>query len=77
MGTITVRLPDDTHQRVKELANSRNVSLNKLFEEFTTIALTEFDAENRFKALAIKGNKNHGKKLLRKLQEHYGDNSHA
>jgi len=77
MGTITVRLPDDTHQRVKELANSRNVSLNKLFEEFTTIALTEFDAETRFKALAIKGSKSRGKELLRKLQEHYGDNSHA
>ncbi len=73
MGTITVRLPDDTHQRVKELANSRNVSLNKLYEEFTVIAITEFDAENRFRALASKGNKKRGKKILRKLQDHYGD----
>jgi len=73
MGTITVRLPDDTHQRVKELANSRNVSLNKLYEEFTVIAITEFDAENRFKALAGKGNKKRGKEILRKLQDYYGD----
>ena len=73
MGTITVRLPDDTHQRVKELANSRSVSLNKLYEEFTVMALTEFDAENRFKVLASKGNKKRGKELLRKLQDHYGD----
>ncbi|MGK5092592.1 toxin-antitoxin system HicB family antitoxin [Deltaproteobacteria bacterium TL4] len=73
MGTITVRLPDDTHQRVKELANSRNVSLNKLYEEFTVIALTEFDAENRFRVLASKGNVKRGKELLRKLQDHYGD----
>ena len=55
MGVITVRLPDDTHQRVKELAASRKTSLNKLYEEFTIMALTEFDAENRFKALASKG----------------------
>jgi len=74
MGTITVRLPDDTHQRVKELANSKKISLNKLFEEFSLIALTEFDAETRFKALAMKGSKNRGKELLKKLQEHYGDN---
>ena len=75
MGTITVRLPDDTHKRVKELASSRNVSLNKLYEEFTVIALTEFDAENRFKALASKGSKQRGKELLKKLQDHYGDSS--
>jgi predicted HicB family RNase H-like nuclease len=35
MGTITVRLSDEAHQRIKELANSRNISLNKLYEEFT------------------------------------------
>lgn len=76
MGTITVRLPDDAHQRVKELANSRNVSLNKLFEEFTLVALTEFDAETRFKILATKGSKKRGKELLGKLQVHYGDGLH-
>ena len=73
MGTITVRLPDDTHQRVKELAVSRNVSLNKLYEEFTIMALAEFDAENRFKALAARGNRQRGKELLTRLQEYYGD----
>jgi predicted transcriptional regulator len=73
MGTITVRLSDEAHQRIKELANSRNISLNKLYEEFTIMALTEFDAENRFKALASKGSKERGKALIRKLQAHYGD----
>lgn len=73
MGTITVRLSDEAHQRIKELAKSRNISLNKLYEEFTVMALTEFDAENRFKAMASKGSKKRGKALIRKLQEHYGD----
>lgn len=57
MGMITVRLPEDTHQRVKSLAASRKISINKLYEEFTIMALTEFDAENRFKALASRGDK--------------------
>jgi predicted transcriptional regulator len=73
MGTITVRLSDEAHQRIKELANSRNISLNKLYEEFTIMALTEFDAENRFRALASKGSKEQGKALIRKLQAYYSD----
>ncbi len=73
MGTITVRLSNEAHQRIKELANSRNISLNKLYEEFTIMALAEFDAENRFKALASKGNRQRGKELINKLQAHYGD----
>ncbi len=67
MGTLTIRLPDDKHSRLKELAKSRGISLNKLMEEFSTIALTEFDAENRFKALAAKGNPEEGLKVLDKL----------
>lgn len=73
MGMITVRLPEDTHQRVKSLAASRNISINKLYEEFTIMALTEFDAENRFKVLASRGNKPRGLELLKKLQNHYED----
>ncbi len=73
MGTITVRLPDDTHKRIKELAASRKTSINKLYEEFTVMALTAFDAENRFKAIAGKGSKKRGLELLKKLQIHYED----
>ncbi|MCP3685574.1 MAG: toxin-antitoxin system HicB family antitoxin [bacterium] len=73
MGTITVRLPDDTHKRIKELAASRKTSINKLYEEFTVMALTAFDAENRFKAIAGKGSKKKGLELLKKLQNHYND----
>ena len=73
MGVITVRLPEDTHQRVKNLAASRNVSVNKLYEEFTVMALTAFDTENHFKALASRGDKQRGLELLKKLQSHYND----
>ncbi|XCN74552.1 MAG: toxin-antitoxin system HicB family antitoxin [Candidatus Electrothrix aestuarii] len=73
MGTVTVRLPDDTHKRIKALAASRKTSINKLYEEFTIMALTAFDAENRFKAMAGKGSKKRGLELLKKLQSHYED----
>ena len=73
MATITVRLPDDTHKRIKDLAASRKTRINKLYEEFTVMALTEFDAENRFKVMASKGSKKRGLELLHKLQHQYGD----
>jgi len=67
MGTLTVRLPDDKHSRLKQLAESRGMSVNKLIEELSTIALTEFDAYTRFKAIAARGNPEVGLKLLDKL----------
>ncbi len=71
MGTVTLRLPDDTHKRVKELAFSRNISVNKLFEEFSVIALAEYDAEVRFKARVAKGTKKRGLEILDKLNNHF------
>ena len=45
----------------------KNISLNKLFDEFATIALTQFDAQTRFKLMASKGDKARGLALLDKL----------
>jgi predicted transcriptional regulator len=67
MATLTLRLPDDKHQRLKQLAEIRGISLNKLMEEFSTMALTEFDAHNRFKAMAARGNPAEGLEILAKL----------
>lgn len=52
MSTVTLRLPDDTAQRLKQLAASRGISLNKLLEELSTVAIAAHDAEVRFGALA-------------------------
>lgn len=67
MATLTIRLPDDKHARLKELAQSRGISINKLMEELSTIALTEFDAYNRFKISAAMGNPQEGLAILDKL----------
>lgn len=67
MATLTIRLPDDKHTRLKKLAKSRGISINKLIEELSTIALVEFDTQTRFKAMAAQGNPEEGLKLLDKL----------
>ena len=67
MTTLTLRLPDDTHARLKELARHRGVSLNKLMVELATIAVTRHDAEARFRVLAADGSADMGLDVLDKL----------
>jgi predicted transcriptional regulator len=67
MATLTIRLPDDKHNRLKQLAEARGVSVNKLIEELSTIALTEFDTYNRFQLMSTQGDQQRGLQLLDKL----------
>lgn len=67
MATLTVRIPDDKHLRLKQLAESKGISVNKLIEELSTVALAEFDTYNRFKLMAGRGDANRGLELLDKL----------
>lgn len=76
MSVMTIRLPDDQHERLKTLAVHRGVSLNKLFEEFATRALTEFDVEARFKARAARGDVERGLALLDKIDAAASNQSH-
>ena len=73
MSTLTIRLADDQHERLKTLAAQRGLSLNKLFEEFSVKALAEFDTENRFRIRAARGNRAKGVRILDELdQKHRG-----
>lgn len=71
MATLTIRLPDDKHQRLKALAKHRRISINKLVDELSTQAIAEFDTENRFRMLAAKGKPEEGLAILDKLDEHF------
>lgn len=55
MRTLTIRLPDDTAERLKALARSRGMSMNKLVEQLSAHALAAWDTENHFRALAATG----------------------
>lgn len=67
MSAITFRLPDNKHEKLKELAKSQNISLNKLLNELSTIALANYDIQNRFKLRAKKGDPKKGLDILNKL----------
>jgi predicted transcriptional regulator len=67
MATLTIRMPDDKHERLRQLAKQRNISVNKLMEELSTIAITQFDAETHFRARAARGSAKRGIEFLDKL----------
>lgn len=69
MSTLTLRIPDDTHNRLRDLAKHRKISVNKMFEEMATSTLTEHDAEARFRARASVGIPKKGLKVLDKLDK--------
>ena len=69
MATLTIRLPDDKHARLRELARHRGISMNKLMEEMSTLSLAEFDAENRYRILAGRGSAQKGLQVLDALDK--------
>ena len=71
MSTLTIRLPDDTAARLKTLARSRGLSMNKLIEELTAQALTAWDMENHFRALAATGDVRQALAILDRLDAQY------
>jgi predicted DNA-binding protein len=71
MSVLTIRLPEDQHERLKSLAARRGISLNKLFEEFSTRAITESDMEARFMARAMRGSPAAGLDLLERIENHH------
>jgi predicted DNA-binding ribbon-helix-helix protein len=55
MTTLTIRLSDELAQRLKLLARSRGLSINKLVSELSTSVLPSWDTENCFRAMAANG----------------------
>ena len=55
MSTLTIRLPDDTAERLRALAKSRGLSVSKLIEEMSAQAIAVWDTETRFRVMAAKG----------------------
>jgi hypothetical protein len=72
MSTLTIRLPDAKHERLKTLARSRGVSVNKLVEEWATVALAQQDSENRYRLRARRGRPEQGLALLDELDRRQG-----
>ena len=67
MSTLTIRLPDDKHERLKALAGKRKISVNKLIDELATVALANHDARLRFDARVRKGSAKRALAILERL----------
>jgi hypothetical protein len=72
MSTMTIRIPNDRHERLRQLAKYRGISVNKLVEEFSTIGLAQFDAEVRFRSLAARGSPKRALAILDKVDAAFG-----
>ena len=70
MVTLTIRLPDPKHVRFKAFAQARDVSMNRLFDEWATAALAQHDALTQYTARAERGDATVVFKLLDKLDRH-------
>ena len=70
MSALTLRLPDQKHERLKAMAEQRGISLSRMLDELTTQALVEFDTETRFMLRTQRGSNRveRGLELLRKAQ---------
>ena len=67
--TSSNKITHSKHERLKQYAKEQGISLNKLFDEFATVALAQFDAKTRFELQAAKGDVKRGVKLLDKLDK--------
>jgi predicted DNA-binding ribbon-helix-helix protein len=71
MSVITLRLLADKHERLRQIAKQRGISVNRLLDEVTTSVLAQHDAEARFRAAAARGSSQRGVAILDALDRHY------
>jgi len=77
MATITLRVTDQKADKLKKLAEKMDVSVNKLLDELTTVAITHDEAHMRFQIRAERGSRDRGLATLDKLDAYFsGDQSH-
>lgn len=71
MTALTLRLPSEKYQRLKQLANKKGITINHLLDEMVTLMLAEFDIETRYKARVErgKGKTERGLELLDKARQ--------
>ena len=70
MVTLTIRLPDAKHARLNAFAQARDVSMNRLFDEWATAAVAQHDALTQYTARAERGDATVVLKLPDKLDRH-------
>ena len=68
MSTISLRLPDSLHKRVRKLAQEENVSINQLITMAVAEKLSALLTESYLAARAKRGTRPKFDKVLRKVR---------
>lgn len=69
MATLSIRLPDDMAERLKNIAKARGLSLNKLMFELSSQLLVEEEAKQSFLAAQLRGSSKQALQLLDELNK--------
>ena len=69
MSTISLRLPESLHKRVKELAKREGVSINQLVNSALTEKVSALLTEEYLEARAKKGDRGKFERALSKVKD--------
>lgn len=69
MSTISLRLPESLHKRVKDLAKREGVSINQLVNSALTEKISALLTEEYLEERAKKGNRRKFEKALSKVKD--------
>jgi len=69
MSTLSLRLPDSIHSRIKKLAKEDNISINQFAATAMAEKISALETEKYLNARAKKGNKKIYKKILSKVPD--------
>ena len=67
ISTLTIGLPDDKHERLKALARSDSIAVDRPMAELATVAPAHYVARVRFETRAARGDPQRALDLLDKL----------
>ena len=69
MSTISLRLPESLHKRVKDIAKREGVSINQLINSALTEKISALLTEEYLEERAKKGDRNKFEKALSKVKD--------
>lgn len=67
MSTLSLRLPDSLHRKLKELAAREGVSINQLLTTAAAEKISALATEDYLRARAARGRKTKFRKVLKKI----------
>lgn len=69
MGTLSIRIPDSLHDKLKNLSKKEKISLNQLISSAVTEKISALETEEYLKERAKNGSLDKYMKVLDKVKE--------